>query len=88
MRNILLLFLLFCFVTTLVRLQLFSCIVTMFPLLFFSKNAKNKAVRKQTTITCNQGLPGRKSKLNMITSAVPNKRAVVRSFGSSSIVGW
>ena len=67
MRNILLLFLLFCFVTKLVRPQLFSCILTMFPLLFFPKNVKNKAVRKQTTITCNQGLPRRKSKLNMIT---------------------
>ena len=32
-------------------------------------------------------LPGKKGKLNMITSTVANKYAVVRSFGSSSIVG-
>ena len=32
-------------------------------------------------------LPGKKGKLNMITSTVANKYAVARSFGSSSIVG-
>ena len=34
-----------------------------------------------------KGLPGKNSKLNMITSTVANKYAVVRSFGSTSIVG-
>ena len=40
--------LIFCFVTTLASLHFFSCIVTMFPyfLFFFSKNTKNKAIRK------------------------------------------
>ena len=33
-----------------------------------------------------KGLPGKNSKLN--TSTVANKYAVVRSFGSSSIVGY
>ena len=32
------------------------------------------------------GLPGKKSKLNMITSTVANKYAVMRSFGSSSVL--
>ena len=35
-----------------------------------------------------KGLPGKNSQLNMITSTVANKYAVVRSFGSSSIVGY
>ena len=57
------------------------------PLIIFSKKSKNKAIRKQTTIAFNQGLPGRKGKLNMVSSTFANKYAVVRSFGSSSIVG-
>ena len=56
-------------------------------IIFFPKNAKNKAIKKQTTITFNQGLPGRKGKLNMIISSVANKYADVRSFGFCSIVG-
>ena len=32
------------------------------------------------------GLPGKTGKLNMITSTVANKYAVMRSFGSSSVV--
>ena len=45
------------------------------------------AIRKRTTITFNQGLRGRKGKLNMITSMFANKHVVERSFGSSSILG-
>ena len=32
------------------------------------------------------GLPGKKGKLDMITSTVANKYAVMRSFGSTSVV--
>ena len=39
------------------------------------------AIRKRTTITFNQGLRGRKGKLNIITSMFANKYAV-ESFGS------
>ena len=39
------------------------------------------AIRKRTTITFNQGLGGRKGKLNIITSVFANKYAV-ESFGS------
>ena len=49
------------------------------PNYFFPKNAKNKEIRKQTTIIFNQVLTGRKGKLNMITSTVANKYAAVRS---------
>ena len=56
-------------------------------LTIFPKNCKNKTTRKQTTITFNQGLPGRKGKLNMITSMFANKYLVVRIFGPSPIVG-
>ena len=33
------------------------------------------------------GFPGKKGKLNIITSTVANKYAVMRGFGSSSVVG-
>ena len=77
------------------------------PLIFiyFSKNTKNKAIRKHKLPShltnnlrrkkpCGQSsikafykdLPGKKGKLNMITSAVANKYAFMRSFGFSSIV--
>ena len=37
----------FCFIKTLLSLQFFPCIVVTFPwLFFFSKNAKNKAIKK------------------------------------------
>ena len=77
-----------------------------FLIIFFSKNAKKKAIWKyklpshstnnlkpkkpcgkcsiKTFYKC---LPGKIGKLNMITSTVANKYAVVRSFGSSSILG-
>ena len=73
-------------------------------IIFYSKNARNKAIRKhklpshstnnlkpkkscgQSSIkTFYKGLPGKKGNLNMITSTVANKYAVVRSFGFSSI---
>ena len=57
-----------------------------FPVIF-SKKSKNMAIRKRTTITFNQGLRGRKGKLNMITSMFANKYAVERSFSSSLILG-
>ena len=56
-------------------------------LFIFSKKSKNESIWKQTTIIFNHGLPGRKGKLNMITSTFANKYAVARSFGCSSIVG-
>ena len=56
-------------------------------LTIFPKNCKNKTIRRQTTITFNQGLPGRKGKLNMITSMCANKYPVVRIFGPSPIAG-
>ena len=68
-------------------------------IIFFSKNAKNKAIRKHKLPLhstnnlkpkkyCGQscGLPGKKGKLNMITSTVANIYAVMGSFGSSSVV--
>ena len=69
-------------------------------IIFLSRNAKNKAIRKHKPPShsinnlkpkkyCGQycGLLGKKGKLNMITSTVANKYAVVKSFGFSSVVG-
>ena len=75
-------------------------------IIFFSKNAKNKAIWKHQLPSysnknlkpkkpCGQssikafykGLPGKKGKLNMITSTVAKKYAFERIFCSSSILG-
>ena len=47
-------------------------------------NQQFKSCKKYCGQSC--GLPGKKSKLNMITSTVANKYAVMRSFGSSSVL--
>ena len=67
----------------------------------FSENAKNKAVRKNSTSNLkskkpsgqsaikaflDKGLPGKNGKLDMNISAVANKYAAARSFTSSSVV--
>ena len=90
-----------CFVTTLVTLHFLPCILIMFPL-FFVKNAEKKAIRKhkppshwtknlKSKTSCGksfyEGFPRKKGKLNMITSTVANKYAIVRSYGSSSMAG-
>ena len=51
-------------------------------------NLKPKKPCDQSSIKAiYKGLPRKKGKLNMITSTVANKFAVVRSFGSSSVAG-
>ena len=53
-----------------------------------TNNLKPKKPRGQSSIkTFYEGLPGKKSKLNMITSTVADKYAVVRSFGFRLILG-
>ena len=59
--------------------------------MYSHENAKTKQLGKKTPSNSIKAiykdLPRRKGKLNMITSTVANKFAVVRSFGSSSIAG-
>ena len=53
-----------------------------------SNNLKPRKPCGQSSIkTFYKGLPQKKGKLNLITSTVANKYVVVRSFGSSSIIG-
>ena len=52
-----------------------------------TSNLKYKKLCGQSSIKAiYKGVPGKKSTLNMITSAVANKYAVVRGFGSILIV--
>ena len=54
---------------------------------YSTSNLKYKKPCGQSSIKAiYKGVPGKKGKLNMITSAVANKYAVVRSFVSSLIV--
>ena len=52
-----------------------------------SNSITNLKPKKPSIKAIYKGLPRKKGKLNMITSTVANKFAVVRSFGSSSVAG-